>query len=149
MWIVSNSLGGKGMYMHLYIHIYTCTYTHARTHVHAHTHKHTNTRQLLKLACRHTACLPYINYSALCLSTAHWLSYNNSTMLEMSKTIDHLHANENILITFLIVVTSWLDALDAHKNVLQPMGIRWSTVIKQLSKWVIRYDLILQTALWR
>ena len=38
--------------------------------------------------------------------------------------IDHLHASENILITFLIAVTSRLDALVAHKNVLQPMRIR-------------------------
>ena len=38
--------------------------------------------------------------------------------------IDHLHASENILIEKLIVVTSLLDAVVAHKNVLQPMGIR-------------------------
>ena len=38
--------------------------------------------------------------------------------------IDHLHASENILITFLIAVMSQLDALVAHKNVLQLMGIR-------------------------
>ena len=48
--------------------------------------------------------------------------------------IDHLHARENVLITFLIVVTSQLDALVARKNVLQPMGIQRSTVIKQLSR---------------
>ena len=35
---------------------------------------------------------------------------------------------------FLIAVTSWLDALDARKNVLQPMGIRWSMVIKRFSQ---------------
>ena len=38
--------------------------------------------------------------------------------------IDHLHASENILITFLFVVTSRLDALVARKHVLRPMGIR-------------------------
>ena len=35
--------------------------------------------------------------------------------------IDQLHAINNS--TFLIAVTSQLDALDAYKNVLQPMGI--------------------------
>ena len=45
--------------------------------------------------------------------------------------IDHLHASENILIERLIAVTSQLDALVAHKNVLQPMGIRRSTAIEQ------------------
>ena len=44
------------------------------------------------------------------------------------------HVSENILITFLIAVTSRLDAVDAHKNVLQPMGIRRSTVIKRSSR---------------
>ena len=71
--------------------------------------------------------------------------------------IDHLYTSKNILIAFLIVVMSWLDALDACENVLQPMGIQWSTVIKQLSQMgntyylllVIRHDLILWTALWR
>ena len=38
--------------------------------------------------------------------------------------IDHLHASENILITFLIAVTSQLDAVDARKSVLYPVGIR-------------------------
>ena len=38
--------------------------------------------------------------------------------------IDHLHASENILIAFLIAVTSRLDAVDAHKNVLQPTRIQ-------------------------
>ena len=45
---------------------------------------------------------------------------------------DHLHASENILIAFSIAVTSWLDALDSHKNVLQ--RIQWSTMIKWLSQ---------------
>ena len=36
-------------------------------------------------------------------------------------TIDHLYASKNILITFLIAVTSRLDAVVARKNVLQPM----------------------------
>ena len=44
--------------------------------------------------------------------------------------MDHLYVSDNILITFLIVM-SWLDV---HKSVLQPMGIRWSMVIKQLSQ---------------
>ena len=48
--------------------------------------------------------------------------------------IDHLHASENILIEQLIAVTSRLDALVTHKNVLQPMGIRRSTAIKQPSQ---------------
>ena len=50
------------------------------------------------------------------------------------EAIDHLHASENILIEQLIVVTSRLDALVTHKNVLQPMGIRRSTAIKQPSQ---------------
>ena len=36
-------------------------------------------------------------------------------------TISQLHVSENILISFLIALTS---RLDARKNVLQPMGIR-------------------------
>ena len=39
-------------------------------------------------------------------------------------TISQLHVSENILISFLIMRTSQLDALDARQNVLQPMGIR-------------------------
>ena len=37
--------------------------------------------------------------------------------------IGQLHVSENILINCLIVLMSRLDALDACKNVLQPMGI--------------------------
>ena len=48
--------------------------------------------------------------------------------------IGQLHVSENILIDCLIALTSRLDALDARKNVLQPMGICRSTGIKQLSK---------------
>ena len=48
--------------------------------------------------------------------------------------IGQFHVSENILITFLIAVTSRLDAVDARKNVLQPMRIRRSTVIKRLSR---------------
>ena len=37
--------------------------------------------------------------------------------------IGEFHASENILITFLIVLMSLLDALVVRKNVLQPMEI--------------------------
>ena len=53
----------------------------------------------------------------------HWLPHWKCTV-NLSYQIDHLHASENILITFLIAVTSRLNALVARKNVLQPMGIR-------------------------
>ena len=42
----------------------------------------------------------------------------------LKEAIDHLHASKNILIEQLIAVTSRLDVLVAHKNVLQPMGIQ-------------------------
>ena len=48
--------------------------------------------------------------------------------------IGQLHVSESILINCLIALTSRLDALDARKNVLQPMGIRRSTGIKQPSQ---------------
>ena len=51
-----------------------------------------------------------------------------------ARIIDHLHASKNILIEQLIAFTSRLDALVAHKNVLQPMGIRQSMAIKQPSQ---------------
>ena len=45
---------------------------------------------------------------------------------------------------------SWLDALDVRKNILQPMGIGWLTMIKQLLQMGNTiHDIILQTALWR
>ena len=52
----------------------------------------------------------------------------------MTRPIGQLHVSKNILINCLIVLTSRLDALDACKNVLQPMGIQRSTGIKQLSQ---------------
>ena len=48
--------------------------------------------------------------------------------------IDHLHTSKNILVTFLIVVASQLDALVACKNVLQLMRIQWSPMIKRPSQ---------------
>ena len=48
-------------------------------------------------------------------------------------TIGQFYIGKNILINSLIALTSRLDALDARKNVLQPMGIRQSTGIKQPS----------------
>ena len=53
---------------------------------------------------------------------------------DANSQIGQFHVSENILITFLIVVTSRLDAVVAHKNVLQPMRIRRSTVIKRSSR---------------
>ena len=74
-------------------------------------------------------------------NTLYWLNFSYQLsdqyvyqIASRSNIIDHLHASENILITFLIAVTSRLDAVVARKNVLQPMGIRQSTVIKQLSR---------------
>ena len=46
---------------------------------------------------------------------------------------DHLYTGKNILISFLIVVTSRLDDRNDLKNVLQLMEIRLSMVIKRLS----------------
>ena len=63
--------------------------------------------------------------------------------------MDHLHTSKNILITMLIVVTSWLGALDARKmycNHWESYDQRW---LNSCHKWVIQYELILQTALWR
>jgi len=68
---------------------------------------------------------------------------------------DHLHASKNILIEQLIAFTSRLDALVAHKNVLQPMGIQQSMAIKQPSqlnshhKRNIQYNPILRMTLGR
>ena len=45
-----------------------------------------------------------------------------------------MYSSENVLIEQLIAVTSRLDALVGHKNVLQPMGIRGLMAIKQPSQ---------------
>ena len=50
--------------------------------------------------------------------------YNNVWHNQYLVTIDHLYVSKNILITFIIAVTSRLDAVDACKNVLYPMGFR-------------------------
>ena len=69
-------------------------------------------------------------YLLICLAAA-----VNSTIgtVEQWPLIGQFHVSENILITFLIAVTSRLHAVDAHKNVLQPTRIRRSTVIKRSS----------------
>ena len=51
--------------------------------------------------------------------TKSYLLFGNNTVT-CRALIDHLHASENILITFLIAVMS---RLDARKSVLQPMRI--------------------------
>ena len=61
-------------------------------------------------------CFCYVeesNYSSYCNWSVH--TYHAS---EFKVTIDHLHASENILIAFLIAVTSRLDAVVTCINVL-------------------------------
>ena len=116
---------------HSHTHNTHDTHTHARTHT-TQTHIHT---EVIYSPCMMDPTKEILVPGLKMQNLVKWLSTSKPAKGYYHKgflAIGQFHVSENILINCLIALTSLLDALDACKNVLQPMGIRRPTGIKQL-----------------